>query len=213
VLLNATTQSYLPLIISQKWKTKALIHNDTTYRHQVPINISKVLIRFFLRHCANCQTLKCANKTYYKLMSNFSKQHIYVWRKVVFFVLFCLYLRDPLNRDASDHVLGLFGKLLRRRGALAWFHGTWTWDAKVFEYWMIFSLKIKLNNSWTFQRNCDVPLVLLERSWWARFNGIHLVRFEFKMWEMLIFKSFLPLKIQINFLKTGFGRKNQLRTW
>jgi hypothetical protein len=30
--------------------------------------------------------------------------------------------------------LGLFGKLSRRRGALAWFHGVWTCDAKVVEY-------------------------------------------------------------------------------
>jgi hypothetical protein len=28
--------------------------------------------------------------------------------------------------DASVHVLGLFGKLLTRRGAWAWFHGIWT---------------------------------------------------------------------------------------
>jgi hypothetical protein len=38
------------------------------------------------------------------------------------FVLFYLYLWDPLNRDSSDRVLGLFGKLSRRRGAWAWFH-------------------------------------------------------------------------------------------
>jgi hypothetical protein len=56
-----------------------------------------------------------------------------------------------------------------------------------------------------------VPLVLLERSWWARFNGIYLVRFGFKMWQILIFKQIFPLKIQINSKKPGFGRKNQLR--
>jgi hypothetical protein len=33
------------------------------------------------------------------------------------------------------------------------------------------------------------------------------------MWEILIFKWFLLLKIQIKFKKSGFGRKNQLRTW
>jgi hypothetical protein len=27
------------------------------------------------------------------------------------------------------------------------------------------------------------------------------------MWEILIFRRFLPLKIQINFKKPGFGRK------
>jgi hypothetical protein len=35
------------------------------------------------------------------------------------FVLFRLYWWDPPNQDASDCVLGLFGKLLMRRGALA----------------------------------------------------------------------------------------------
>jgi len=63
------------------------------------------------------------------------------------------------------------------------FHGVWTCSAKVLEYWMIFSLKIKLNHSWKFRRNWNVPLVSLERSWWARFNGIYLVRFGFRMWE------------------------------
>jgi len=50
--------------------------------------------------------------------------------------LFVLFLFVPMRSiqlgDASD--LGLFGKLLRRRGALAWFHGIWTCCAKVLEY-------------------------------------------------------------------------------
>jgi hypothetical protein len=75
-----------------------------------------------------------------------------------------------------------------------------------------FSLKIKLNCSWKFWRNWNVPLVFLERSWWAGFDGIYLVRFGFRMWEILIFKRFLQLKIQINFKKSGLERKNQLRT-
>jgi hypothetical protein len=67
-----------------------------------------------------------------------------------------------------------------------------------------FPLKIKLNHDWKFQRNWNVLLVLLERSWWARFNGIHLVRFGFRMWEVLIFKRFLPLRIKNKFQKTRF---------
>jgi hypothetical protein len=39
-----------------------------------------------------------------------------------------------MNRDASDNVLHLFGKLSRRRGTSAWFHGVWTCNAKVLEY-------------------------------------------------------------------------------
>ncbi len=84
---------------------------------------------------------------------------------------------------------------------------------KVHEHWMISSLKIKWSRTRNFRRNWNVPLVLLERSCLAGFNGIYLVRFGFRMWEILIFKWFLLLKIQINSKKPGFGRKNQLRTW
>jgi len=58
---------------------------------------------------------------------------------------------------------------------------------KVLEYWMISSLKLKLNHSWKFSGELrNVPLVLLERSWRGGFNGICLVRFGFKMWETLM---------------------------
>jgi hypothetical protein len=42
--------------------------------------------------------------------------------------LFCLVVMRSTERGyASDHVLGVFGKLsTRRRGAWAWFHGVWT---------------------------------------------------------------------------------------
>jgi len=83
-----------------------------------------------------------------------------------------------------------------------------TSGVEVLEHW-----KIKLNRSWKFQRNWNVLWVLLERSWWVGFNGIYLVRFGFRMWEILVFKWFLPVKIQMNSKKPGFGRKNQLRTW
>ncbi len=55
---------------------------------------------------------------------NTAHHAIYLWSKLV--CLFCLYRWDPPNRDASDHVLGLFGKLSTRRSAWAWFHGVWT---------------------------------------------------------------------------------------
>jgi hypothetical protein len=86
---------------------------------------------------------------------------------------------------------------------------TWRLDlqCKSFAYWVIYSLKIKLNCSWKFWRNWNVTLVLLERSWWAGFNGIYLVRFGFRLWEIFFFKWFRPLKIQINSKKPGFGRK------
>jgi len=70
-----------------------------------------------------------------------------------------------------------------------------------------------LNHDWKFWRMWNVPLVLLERSWWEDSTKIYLVRFGFRMWELLIFKRFLLLKIQINSKKPGFARKNQLRIW
>jgi len=79
-----------------------------------------------------------------------------------------------------------------------------------------FSLKIKLNCSWKFWRNWNVPLVFLERSWWAGFDGIYLVRLGFRMWEILIFKRFLQLKIQINFKNQVLKGKiswGQVHTW
>jgi hypothetical protein len=42
------------------------------------------------------------------------------------------------------------------------------------------------------------------------FNGIYLVRFGFRMWEILICDGFLPLKTQINSKKPGFGRKKSV---
>jgi hypothetical protein len=101
-------------------------------------------------------------------------------------------------------------------GEWAWLHGVWIWicGAKVLEYWMISPLKIKLNRrSWKFQRNWSVPLVLLESSWCTGFNRIYLVRFGFRMWEILIFEWFLLLKIQTDSESQGLEGKIQWRTW
>jgi hypothetical protein len=89
-------------------------------------------------------------------------KHLFM-KKGSSFILFCLYLWDPQNWVILDRILGL-----SLRGALAWFHGVWSCGVEVFEYWMISSLKIKLNCSWKFLRNWNVPLVLLERPRWAR---------------------------------------------
>jgi len=135
---------------------------------------------------------------------------IYLWRKVV--CLICFVCTHKIHWTRVLQIVFLV-PLESSRGALAWFHGVWTCGVEVLEYWMISSLKIKLNYSWKLRRNWNVSLVLLERSWWAQFNGIYLVRFGFRMWEILIFKLCPLLKIQINSKKPGFGEKNQLRTW
>jgi hypothetical protein len=60
------------------------------------------------------------------------------------------------------------------------------------------------------RRNCDVPLVLLERSRWFRFNGIYVVRFGLGMWEIWNFQWFLSLKIQVIFIKTRFWKEKSV---
>jgi hypothetical protein len=66
------------------------------------------------------------------------------------FVWFVLYWWDPLNQDASDCVLGLFGKLARRRGCIGLVPCCFDLPCK--SSWILnnCSLKIKLNHSWNF---------------------------------------------------------------
>jgi hypothetical protein len=54
----------------------------------------------------------------------------------------------------------------------------WAWSM-TFRLVMQKLLNIKWFFQWKFRRNWNVPLVLFERSWWAGFNGIYLVRFGF----------------------------------
>ncbi len=141
----------------------------------------------------------------------YSYVYIYLWSKVV--CLFCFVLMRSTEPGCCRLCCWSLWKALKEEGYMGlvpWRSDLW---CKVLEYWIIFSLKIKLNRSWNFQRNWNVPLVLLESTWWAGFNEIYLVRFRFRMWEILIFKWFFLLKIQINSKKPGFGRKNQLRMW
>ncbi len=89
-------------------------------------------------------------------------------------------------------------KTLKEEGCMGWV--PWCLDLRCKSSrilnWMISSLRMKLNCSWKFWRNWNVSLLLLERSSW--FHGIYLVRVVFRMWEILILKWFVLLKIQIN---------------
>ncbi len=94
----------------------------------------------------------------------------------------------------------------------------WHLDLRCKSSWILNDVFIEnsIQLSWKFWWNWNVPLVLLEGSWWAGFNGIYLVRFGFRLREMLIPKWFLLLKIQKNSKIPGFGRKNRWRhgnTW
>jgi hypothetical protein len=69
-----------------------------------------------------------------------------------------------------------------------WCKSSWIWND--------FFTEKKLNRSWKFQRNWNVPLVLLERSWWAGLNGIYLWRFGLRMWEIVILSDFCRWKFK-----------------
>jgi hypothetical protein len=128
------------------------------------------------------------------------------WRKVVCFVV----MRSTEPGCFKSCSWCLWKALDERRGAWAWFHQVWTCSAKVLEYWMISSLKLKLNCNWKFQMHWNVPLVWLERSWWAGFNGIYLVIFGFRMWEILILKWFSAAKNSNKFQKTRFLKEKSI---
>jgi hypothetical protein len=109
-------------------------------------------------------------------------RHACLWH----FVLFCFVIMISTKPRCFKSCSWCLWKALTRRGAWVWFHNIRTCSAKVLGYQLIFSLKIKLNCIWKFQRNWNISFMLLERSWWAGFNGIYLVRFGFRMWEILI---------------------------
>ncbi len=127
------------------------------------------------------------------------------------FVCFVLYLWDPRNQDASDCVLGLFGKLLMRRGAWAWFYDVWTCGANFLEYWMISSLKIisiselrcrlLLHNRSKSLSTSTAPICV-----WASLEfGLILERAVRQTWRKRCRQDFFVLHaIRILCLSTGF---------
>jgi hypothetical protein len=153
----------------------------------------------------------------FHVWSNLGK-YLYLWRKVVCFLLFCFVVMRSTKLGCFRSCSLYLWKALNEEecmGLVPWrldLQCKSSWILNEEPYWMISSVKIKLNYSWKFRRDWNVHLVLLERSWWAGFNGIYLVWFGFTMREILIFQWFLLLENSNKFQKTDFGRKNQLRT-
>ncbi len=107
-----------------------------------------------------------------------STVHLYLWRKHSFLV-FCFVVMRSIEPGCCFRLCSwCLSKALHSTTRSAWALVTWCFlDLLCKSSWilkeMISSLTIKkLNHSWNFQRNWNVPLVLLERSWWAKFNGI-----------------------------------------
>ncbi len=128
--------------------------------------------------------------------------------------LFCFVVMRSNEPECFRSCSWCLGKGLDEEGCMGF--GSMTFGlcgAKVLEYWMISSLKIKLYRTWKFWRNWNVPLVLLERSWWVGFNGIYLVRFGFRIVGDIDLKVISTDENTNSSKKPGFGKKNQLRKW
>ncbi len=100
----------------------------------------------------------------------------------------------------SDCVLGVFGKLSTKEGGacalVAWLLDL---QCRVFEYWMIFSLKNKLKIvTWKLRTNRNVLSMSLERSRWEDLMEFIWYDLDSECERYWFFKWFLSLKIQIN---------------
>jgi hypothetical protein len=136
---------------------------------------------------------------------------IYLWSKVV--CLFCFVLMRSTESGCFRSRSWSLWKALEEEGCIGLV--SWHLDLRCRRSWILndFFTEMKLNCSWKFGRHLNAPLMLLERTWWAGFNGIYFIRFGFRMWEILILKWFLPLKIpknQVLKVKISWGSGN---TW
>ncbi len=103
-------------------------------------------------------------------------QHIYLWRKVVCFVLFCSY---EIHWTRMLQIMFLVSLESSWWGGLHGLHSIMFGLAvqNVLEYWMISSLKIILNHSWKFgmESECTfgvVGRILMRRIKWILFGKI-----------------------------------------
>jgi hypothetical protein len=65
----------------------------------------------------------------------------------LFFVLFCLVCWDLWSYNASCHNIDIIKKPLMSKGVMSWFNSISTYNGEVIEYWIIFPLKIHLNQN------------------------------------------------------------------
>ncbi len=138
--------------------------------------------------------LSCTGKNMYMCCI-----YIYLGRKVVCFVLFCISTKPECFISCSWCLQKAFDK-----GCMGLV--PWQLDSKVLWYWMISSLKTKLNHSWKLQRYWNVLLVLLTRSWWTGFNGIHLIPECGRYWFSMIYATENSNKFQ----KTRFWKEKSV---
>jgi hypothetical protein len=171
---------------------------------------------FFLFFCFFCKKAHYSHKKNEEMKIekkndekfNFIGSHIYLWNKVVCFVLFCLSHKDLLKRCASFHTLGTFRKLSMSKGAPTWFETVWSYNVQAIDHGTIFSVKTKKKIwSWKLYWNLRAFLALLESPQQVRFNKIYFTIFRAKVWKILIFECILLPEFQINYKKLGLEGK------
>jgi hypothetical protein len=122
-----------------------------------------------LTYLGTYSLISCQPPTYLSMMNLLSMKQC---------SLFCLSCRDLPNHCASCHTLDIFKKLSMSRGASNWFETFWRHSVEDTDYWTIFFMKIKQNQSWKLHWNLGVFLVLLESLQRVRFNRLYFTIFR-----------------------------------
>ncbi len=134
-----------------------ILHTTTLWVNQ----IYDSLIMIWCSYCAD-QYQKVLN-----MNSNLSA--ILSMKQGSLFVLFCFVCTYEIHQTGMLQIVFLVSLESSWWGGVHQL-GSMTFGLAVQKFLkMISSLKIKLNRSWKFRRNWNVPLVLLERSWSAGF--------------------------------------------
>ncbi len=148
-------------------------------------------------------------------MGLFIKPHIYLWRKVV--CLFCSACTYEIHQTRMLEITFLVSSLESSRGGGVHQVGFMTFGLDLQKFLKIeWNLHWKLN--WIIAENFKGIGMCLWCCWKdldeQEFNGIYVVRFGFRMWEILILYLISAAENSNKFQKKpGFGRKSRLRTW
>jgi hypothetical protein len=105
------------------------------------------------------------------------------------FVLFCTY---RIHRTGMLQIMFLVSleSSLEEKGCIGLV--SWCLDMLCKSFWILndFFSENWIKSKLKFLEELEWAFGVLERSWWARYDGIYLVRSGFRMWEILIFLSY-----------------------
>jgi hypothetical protein len=133
--------------------------------------------------------------------------------------LFCFNLSSwnfP-NQITLYNAIDIFENLTMNKGALSWVEDFSSYNAKVIDYWTIFSLNFLTNQDWKLHWNLEVFLVLLESLHQVWFNKVDFVILKPKMWTILLNFGWVCIVVEnSNKLQKGVWKENSIeciQTW